>query len=296
MYDLRAPRRADRRACELRRAAITPSEPRKSYIVNRWARETARSESPGSANGEFHTVGYGPALRTGTVRARCGSVFRRHSRLKPGLRTGALSQFDTPDLAADGLGELGEKLNLARVFVGGGHAFAVFLQFALEIGAGRVLPAQHHERLDDLTTHRVGLGHDRRFQHCGVLDQRAFDFEWPDAVAGTLDHVIAAAHKPVVALRVAHGPVASQIPIASKAGRVFVRVPPVFLEQAERPLRLNAHRQFAFLTVGPFIQVIVEQRHGESRGWFAHRSGTDFVATRREITDQHHGFRWPYPS
>src|SRR6266540_3566106 len=35
MYDLRAPRRADRRACESRRVAITPSEARKSYIVNR---------------------------------------------------------------------------------------------------------------------------------------------------------------------------------------------------------------------------------------------------------------------
>src|SRR6266542_4723011 len=48
MYDLRAPRSADGRARESRRGAITPSEPRKSYIVNRWARETARSESPGS--------------------------------------------------------------------------------------------------------------------------------------------------------------------------------------------------------------------------------------------------------
>src|SRR6266540_1533105 len=33
MYDLRAPRSADRRACESRRAAIPPSEARKSYIV-----------------------------------------------------------------------------------------------------------------------------------------------------------------------------------------------------------------------------------------------------------------------
>src|SRR6266545_6684102 len=35
MYDLRAPRRADRRACESRRAAIPPSEARKSYIAHR---------------------------------------------------------------------------------------------------------------------------------------------------------------------------------------------------------------------------------------------------------------------
>src|SRR6266498_4820880 len=55
IYDLRAPRRADRRACQSRRAAVPPSEgrksyivPRRSYIVNRWARETARTESTGS--------------------------------------------------------------------------------------------------------------------------------------------------------------------------------------------------------------------------------------------------------
>ncbi len=41
MYGLRAPRRADRRACESRRAAIPPSKARKSYIENR------KSLSPG---------------------------------------------------------------------------------------------------------------------------------------------------------------------------------------------------------------------------------------------------------
>src|SRR6266498_1143239 len=61
MDDLRAPRSADRRACESRRAAITPSEPRKSYIVNRWARETVRSESPGTWREV--TVGVGSRAR-----------------------------------------------------------------------------------------------------------------------------------------------------------------------------------------------------------------------------------------
>src|SRR6266540_654472 len=62
MYDLRAPRSTDRRARESRRAAISPSEVRKSYIVNRWARETARSESPGLSGLLDHGGGVKPGL------------------------------------------------------------------------------------------------------------------------------------------------------------------------------------------------------------------------------------------
>src|SRR6266498_3016201 len=62
MYDLRAPRSADGRARESRRAAISPSEVRKSYIVNRWARETARSESPGLSGLLDHGGGVKPGL------------------------------------------------------------------------------------------------------------------------------------------------------------------------------------------------------------------------------------------
>ena len=104
------------------------------------------------------------------------------------------------------------------------------LQLAPKFLAGCSVAAQHHERLYDLTAHRVRLAHYRGLDHGRMLDEGAFDLERADTIAGALDHVVTTAHEPVVSVIVSHGAVAGEIPIALEAGRVLIRVAPVFLK------------------------------------------------------------------
>ena len=66
-------------------------------------------------------------------------------------------------------------------------------------------------RLDDLAAQLVGHAGDGALEHRRVLHQRALDLERADAVAGALDHVVGAAHEPVVAVLVAPGHVAGVV-------------------------------------------------------------------------------------
>src|SRR5437773_104907 len=84
-----------------------------------------------------------------------------------------------------------------------------------------------------MTAAGVRFSDDGGFQHRRMFDQRAFDFERADPVGGTLDHIVAPADEPVVAVGVAPRDVAGQIPVAAEAALVFLGVAPVFLEQAE---------------------------------------------------------------
>ena len=63
----------------------------------------------------------------------------------------------------------------------------------------------------------------RGFRDCRMFHQSALDFEGSDQVAGGLDHIVRAADKPVIAVRVAPGQVAGQIPAAREALRVALR-------------------------------------------------------------------------
>ena len=63
------------------------------------------------------------------------------------------------------------------------------------------------------------------------------------------------------------------------------------MEQSDRPMRFHAHGNFPFLSGGHFVQIIIQQRQGESRHGFAHRTGSHFVAEGTEVADQRHGFR-----
>src|SRR6266487_4065441 len=110
----------------------------------------------------------------------------------------ALAELDAADLAGDGLGQLGDELDLARVLEGCGDRPAMLLQLADEsVGAG-VARRQDHERLDDLPALRVGLANDGGLGHGGVLDQRGFDLERSDPVGRRDDHVVGATHEPEI--------------------------------------------------------------------------------------------------
>src|SRR5262249_9766684 len=156
-------------------------------------------------------------------------------------------QFDTADFAADSLGQFGDKLDLARVFVGRSDALAMFLQVFLQF-YGRLVPlSQYHERFDDLTSYRIRLADHGGFDHSGMFDQSAFDFERANAIRGALDDVIGSADEPVVTIPIPGCPVACQIPVAAEPAFVLLGIVPILLEQPERPGRVDSHGNLAFL-------------------------------------------------
>ena len=59
-----------------------------------------------------------------------------------------LTQFNTANLAADGLGQFGDKFHDARIFVGRSGLFHVSLQFFDELLAGFVSLGEDDGRLD----------------------------------------------------------------------------------------------------------------------------------------------------
>src|SRR6266540_2419680 len=69
----------------------------------------------------------------------------------------AFAEFDAADLAGDGLGQLGDELDLARVLEGGGHPLAVVLQLPDEFVRRGMTRCEDHERLHDLPPVRSGL-------------------------------------------------------------------------------------------------------------------------------------------
>src|SRR5439155_2954863 len=106
----------------------------------------------------------------------------------------------------------------------------------------------------------------------------AFDFEGSDAIAGGFDDVVGAADEPEVAVGVAAGDVAGEVEIAAETGGVFLGVFPVFLEQTEGAMGLDAKGQLAFAARGKNAQVMVEDLHVVTGSRVAHGADADFAA------------------
>ena len=112
-------------------------------------------------------------------------------------------QLSSLDLAARGLGQLGDEVDDARVLVGRGHALDVVLELAREprrrAGAG----GQHHDRAHHRAALLVRGGDRRRLGDGWMAEQRGLDLEGADAIAGRDDHVVVTALevKPAVLVR-----------------------------------------------------------------------------------------------
>ena len=109
-------------------------------------------------------------------------------------------------------------------------------QLAAQLVARLVAVLQRDERLDHLAGHRVGLADHAGLGDGRVLHQRALDLERADQVAGGLDHVVGAADEPEVAVGVAPGEVAGEVPAAGEAVAVALRRRAVAAEH-RRPAR-----------------------------------------------------------
>ncbi|OBQ31652.1 MAG: hypothetical protein AN485_23500, partial [Anabaena sp. MDT14b] len=122
----------------------------------------------------------------------------------------------------------------------------------------------------------IGLGHDGGIGHRGMLDQAVLDLARADAVAGGLEHVVAAALVPEVAVLVANGHVACAAPVAGVFGLRGLVVVPV--AQKENRVRLAVHieavhRHFAGRAGRAQLSRIVDDRHLVPWIPFAHAAG-----------------------
>ncbi len=70
---------------------------------------------------------------------------------------------------------------------------------------------QNYEDSHGLAFQLVRPAHGGGFGHGGMTDQRTFDFDRAQPVSGHVQHIVDAAHDPVVAVSIAAGIVAGQI-------------------------------------------------------------------------------------
>ena len=188
-----------------------------------------------------------------------------------------------------GHGQGVDKFDLFRVFVGREQAFHVRLQLGhqarLELlhafGAqgllrGHRIRRQDHIGLDQRTPVRVRLGNHGCIGHRRVLDQAVLDLARPNAVARGLEHIVAAALVPEVAVRIAHCQVSGAAPVAGELGTRGGLVLPI--AQKENRVGLAMHVQavqghVAGLAHRTFLARVVNYRHPVAGVAHAHAAG-----------------------
>src|SRR6266568_9101334 len=230
----------------------------------------ARACTPPKAARRFRQNGAMRRLPSNTATARMCTTRINHSiRYSSSLErlmlttTGSfhhlfpLPQFDAANFATDGLGQCRDELDLARILVGCGDALDVLLEFLHQLRGGLIARCQNDKRLDNGATYFVGAGDDGRFGHGVVLEEGALDLERTDAIPGANDHVISPTHKPEIALSVSQTAVPGDVPFPEEGVGSFLRVLPVFLEQAHRALRLDTYR---------YISLLAWRQHGAGVG------------------------------
>lgn len=74
----------------------------------------------------------------------------------------------------------------------------IILQLLGQLLTGLIIPGENDGGLDHSAADGVRSAGNSTFQHCGMLHQHAFDLKGSDAVAGSLDDIIGAAHIPEV--------------------------------------------------------------------------------------------------
>ena len=186
------------------------------------------------------------------------------------MRALALAQLDPADLAGQGLREVVDELDLARVRVRGQARAHVRLDLLDQLVGALVALGEHDERLDHAAAALVGRGDRRRLLDRRVLEAGRLDLERPDPVAGRDDHVVGAALVPDVAVLVEARRVLGVEPVAAERLPRRLLVVPV----AERIVRVRARAQadLAPLALRHRLLVLVEDLHVPARHRLAHRA------------------------
>src|SRR5207247_2255596 len=118
-------------------------------------------------------------------------------------------------------------LDLTRILVAAEIGLDHLRDFFGQCVASLKARPQDDPRLDDLPAQDVSLTDDSGLSHRGMSQQSTFDLEWPDAVAGTLDHVADATFEPEISVLVATGEVAGHYPAVALQIARCLRIIPI---------------------------------------------------------------------
>src|SRR5207253_9707448 len=110
-----------------------------------------------------------------------------------------------------------------------------------------------------------------------ALEERALHLEGADAVAGRDDDGVGAPDEPEVAVLVAAGAIAGEIPLAAPARRRLLRALPVFAEERRR---LAPQRELAHLAGRQLPPVLAGHAQVVAREGLPHRARPDREAGR----------------
>src|SRR2546430_12148428 len=141
----------------------------------------------------------------------------------------------------------------------------MLLKFCCQCGRSSITRGENYECFDDLTTHLVGAGDDRRFCDGGMFFQRALYFEWPDTITSADNHVVGAAYEPEVAIFVFISAITSNVPIPTYAGLCCIRVAPVFLKYPRWTLRFDLYSNITLFIGRKFAAVMVDDTDFKAR-------------------------------
>src|SRR5258708_45698 len=127
----------------------------------------------------------------------------------------ALAEEEALDLARLRLREVGDEFDLTRILVVAEARLHHGHDLVGERRAGGHAGTYHDERLHDVAAQRVRLADHRGLRHRRMLEDRALDLEWADAIPRALDHVVGAALEPEVSVGVAAAEIADRHPVAA---------------------------------------------------------------------------------
>src|SRR5262245_1154908 len=111
-----------------------------------------------------------------------------------------------------------------------------------------------------------------------MFNQGALYLERPNAVRGARDHIIGAADEPEVTVLVRLGTVTGHVPAVAKHTGGGLRVPPVLLKQAERPVRFDPHGNGTDTSRWQSLTGFIDHSQVDSWRRQAHRTGANFDA------------------
>src|SRR5579863_3463469 len=120
-----------------------------------------------------------------------------------------------------------------------------------------------------------------------MLEQRALDLEWANAIAGRRDHIVRTADEPKISVVVKLRAIARDVPFTTERARRLFIILIVAFEQCRRTRR-TTHGDIADFTHLELAAVFVDDADGVSRRRLAHRTRTHFHP--RQVGDEQRVF------
>src|SRR5574344_266138 len=199
------------------------------------------------------------------------------------------SYLYTADFTADRLRKFFDEFDNTRMFITRCLVFYVVLQLDFKFFRRLESRIKNNGCFYKLTAFFIFDAGYRAFENSRMLHEHAFNFEGTDAVAGTLDNVIIAAHKPEIAVFVEVRRIAGVIKTAVERCSCKRHIMIISCKKTERSAFIYMNDNFAGLAGFAFLSVRSDNVDVISGSRLAHRARFRFHA--RKVSDNNGGFR-----